>query len=113
MVALNENECVIGHPPFTSKNGIATGAVTVISGEDRHNACHRGLTSAIANKASYDGRGYTLAVFAQDFYFQLLQATVFQALVDTVLRQHRLHFDSVSVFDSQPGFFVERHGSRQ
>jgi hypothetical protein len=107
MVALNENECVIGYPPFAYENGVAIGEIGAISNEDRDRACRSGLASAIANKASHDGNGCILVVFAQDFYAQLSDVTLLRNLVDTVLSEYSLSFDSVCVFDSQPGFFVE------
>jgi hypothetical protein len=108
MRALNESDCVVGYPPYTSENGVAIGAVTCITTDDRRAACHTGLVSAITNKASFDGHGCILAVYAQDFYMQLLEAYLFRALVDAVMEQHRLSFDATCVFDNQPGFFVER-----
>ena len=57
MRALNENEVVVDYPPFASEDGIATGQVCSISDEDRDRACRKGLTSAIARKALYDGCG--------------------------------------------------------
>ncbi len=110
MAALNENEFVVGYPPFHYENGIATGAFDVIGKADRDNACRNGLASAIGNKALHDGRGTTLVVFAQEFYMQLLDVSLLGALVDTVLSKQSLRFDSVCVFDNQPGFFVERLG---
>ena len=110
MAALNENEFVVGYPPFANENGVAMGAIGAISNEGRDHACRGGLTSAIATKALYDGRGSTLVVFAQDFYMQLLDAYLLGALVDTVLSKQSLSFDSICVFDNQPGFFVERVG---
>jgi hypothetical protein len=108
MVALNESECVVGYPPFIAEDGIAMGETSVSSNADRHTACRKGLSSSIANKIPFDGRGCTLAVFAQEFYMQLLDTTLFKELVDAVLEDHRLRFDTVCVFDSEPGFFVER-----
>jgi hypothetical protein len=108
MVALNQNEGVVGHPPFTYENGVAIGAVSVITSEERYEACRSGLSSAIANKALDDGRGCILVVFAQDFYFQLLDTALFQVLIEAVLNEHTMSFDSICVFDQQPGFFVER-----
>lgn len=108
MAALNENEVVVGYPPFANKDGVAMGTVGAISNQDRDSACRCGLTSALANKALYDGGGLTLLVFAQEFYMQLLDASLLAALVDAILREHRLSFDRVCVFDSQPGFFVAR-----
>jgi hypothetical protein len=111
MVALNEHGCVMGHPPFTCENDVAVGAVNVITSEDRHQACLRGLASAISNKKLCDGRGLILGVFAQDFYFQLLDTKVFQGIVDMVLTDHRLSFDLVCVFDQPPNFLVKRSGA--
>ena len=108
MVALNENAVVVGYPPFTSRNGIAWGEVCTISNEERDKACRKGLSAAVARKSMHDGGDCTLAVFAQEFYEQLLDAILFERLVDAVLAEHRLGFDSVCVFDNQPGFFVER-----
>jgi hypothetical protein len=108
MVALNESECVVGYPPFITENGIAMGEMDAISNEDRDAACRRGLSSSTANKTSFDGRGCTLAVFARDFYKELLHATLFEGMVDAVLQNYRLRFDSACVYDSEPGFFVER-----
>jgi hypothetical protein len=110
MTALNENECVVGYPPFTIEDGVAIGEIGAISNDDRDNACRNGLASAIANKALHDGRGSTLLIFAQTFYMQLLGVAVLDSLVDTILTKHRLSFDSICVFDSQLGFFVERAG---
>jgi hypothetical protein len=109
MVALNESECVVGYPPFRNEDGIAMGAIDAISNEDRNTACRKGLSSSIANKAPLDGRGCTLAVFAQEFNMQLLDITLFKELVDAVLKDYRLRFDTVCIFDSEPGFFVERY----
>jgi len=108
MVALNENEVVVGYPPFASDNGVASGEICAISNEQRDRACRGGLAAAIAKKALHDGRGCTLVVFAQDFYCQLLDCKLFAALVEAVLEEHRLTFDSVSVMDSHDGFFVEK-----
>ena len=110
MAALDTNEFVVGYPPFRNENGVATGTVEIVSNEDRDIACRKGLTSAITNKALHDGRGSTLVVFAQEFYMQLLEVSRLGALVDALLRKQSLSFDSICVFDSQPGFFVERVG---
>lgn len=108
MAALNENEFVVGYPPFANENGVAMGTIGAISNRDRDNACLSGLTAAFANKALHDGRGSTLVVFAQEFYMQLLDVAFLGALVDAILNEHKLSFDRVCVFDSQPGFFVTR-----
>jgi hypothetical protein len=116
MSALNSSVVVVGYPPFRDENGIAMGTIDAITGKDRDAACRKGLASAPAKKALHDGHGCTLVVFAQEFYMQLLDASALGALVDTVLSEQSMSFDSVCVFDSHPGFFVERapvrHASR-
>jgi hypothetical protein len=116
MSALNSSVVVVGYPPFRDENGIAMGTIDAITGKDRDAACRKGLASALAKKALHDGHGCTLVVFAQEFYMQLLDASALGALVDTVLSEQSMSFDSVCVFDSHPGFFVERapvrHASR-
>jgi hypothetical protein len=107
MAALNESDVVIGYPPFQHIDGVAHGKICSVSSEERDEACRRGLSSTIQKKALFDGRGYSLVVHAQDFYFQLLDRTSFAQLVGAVLAQHTLSFDSVYVLDSHEGFFVE------
>jgi hypothetical protein len=108
MKALNAAQCVVGHPPFALDDGVAMGAIVAITNEDRDRACRRGLEAAIANKALQDGRAIKLAVFAQEFFLQLLDVQLLGTIVDNVLGSKSLSFDSICVFDSQPGFFVER-----
>ena len=110
MAALNENDIVIGYPPFESVDGVATGEICSVSSEERDEACRRGLSAAAAKKALHDGRGCSLVVFAQDFYCQLLDPASFAALVGAVLAKHILSFDSIYVLDSHEGFFVEFAG---
>lgn len=106
--ALNECECVSGYPPYSiGEDGIALGASGVLRDEDRWDACFVGLSQAIANKAAHDGRGCVLAVFAQEFYLQLLEPAHLRALGEIVVTGHSLSFESVCIFDNQPGFFIE------
>ena len=93
MAALNEHECVVGYPPYSVEDGIAIGEIDTITSDQRDVACRIGLSSAISKKALYDGRGCTLIVFAQDFYCQLIDVELFQALVDTVLSEQGLSFE--------------------
>ena len=106
MVALNENEIVVGYPPFVSEGGIATGEVVAVSSEDRDLACRRGLRSALAKKKLHDGRGIILVVLAQDFYCQLLDCGSFSKLAEAVLAEQSFSFDTVCVLDEHDGFFV-------
>jgi hypothetical protein len=106
--ALNEHEFVVGYPPFNSDGEVAVGETDAFRNEDRDRACRLGLSDAVANKVRFDGRGCTLIVFAQEFYVQLLDVSLLSDLVDSILEDHALTFDSVCVFDSRPGFFVER-----
>jgi hypothetical protein len=108
VVALNENAVVVGYPPYAGTAGVAEGRIDAISNEDRDRACLKGLSTAVAKKAPYDGGGCALAIFAQEFYMHLLEVPPLELLVDAVLKEHPLRFDSVSVFDSHPGFFVRR-----
>jgi hypothetical protein len=110
MAALNENDIVIGYPPFESVNRVATGTTCSVSSEEGDEACRRGLSATAEKKALYDGRGCSLVVFAQDFYLQLLDSASFATLVGAVRTQHRLTFDSTYVLDSHAGFFVELAG---
>jgi hypothetical protein len=112
MDALNDFGMVVGYPPFSAEHGVAIGAFGCVTSEDRDRACVEGLRIAIDNKATHDGRGCTLAVFAQEFYLQLLEVSSLSRLALTVLGECSLNFDSVCIFDSHPGFFVQFPGRR-
>ena len=110
MKALNECECV--SPPYSiDEDGIAYGVAGVLREEDRWDACFAGLSQAIAKKAAHDGRECVLAVFAQEFYIQLLRPARLRELAEAVLSQYTLSFKAVCLFDNQPKFFVRFEGA--
>jgi hypothetical protein len=108
MLALNEADIVSGWPPFVIEGGVARGMVDCLVGDDRDNACLTGLESALSRKSHFHGRECTLAVLARDFYFNLLDFSLFEQIVQRALRRSNLKFQSVAIFDSEPGFFVEQ-----
>lgn len=108
MAALNTAEVVSGWPPYTLKDGVAWGAVDCVVGDDRDRACLSGLLNTLSKKSLHDGRNCTLAVLARDFYFNLLDFSLFQSIANQALDRSKLNFQSVAIFDGEPGFFVER-----
>jgi hypothetical protein len=102
--ALNDCKIVSGYPPYKIEGGIAFGDNAVLEGSKRWEACVRGLEQALVNKLSQDGRGCVLAVYAEEFYFHLLELKDFNELCSEVLRRLALNFKSIWIFDHQAGF---------
>lgn len=117
MTALNRSEMAVGWPPYRIENEIAIGEIQTLTNVDRDDACTAGLIASLTGKAGHDGGGVTLPVLAREFYFNLLDPELFSALVRNAVCTCQLIFDSVAVFDSHPGFFIEietlgaEHGS--
>lgn len=109
LAALNRADCVVGHAPFEFANGVATGDHSVLSNEERDLACLNGLKTALRKKQRHRGNGISLAVFAQEFYFHLIELGELQRIANDALEAHPLTFDRLFVFDSQPGFFIQKH----
>jgi hypothetical protein len=108
MDALNRAEIVSGWPPYTFKDGVAWGEIDCLVGDERDQACLSGLLDALSKKSRHDGRNCTLAVLARDFHLNLLDFSLFESIASQALDSSKISFQSVAIFDGEPGFFVER-----